>query len=182
MVNLIGSVKSELEEVRDGVYSYILSVQRENGVVDDFEVRTTRRKNVQVGAIVEIIGEVRVIKEDGGRSYFVMEKNRRTAKNRSEHFNTVMISGNLIADPKCVGSKSKDNEIVRFTINKERAYAKLNQTDYITCFAWHPYVQYVESKKEGDKLHVIGRLQTQEYTNADGETRRIFEITTAYVF
>ena len=75
MVNLIGSVKSELEEVRDGVYAYVLSVQRENGVVDDFEVRTTRRKNVQVGAIVEIIGEVRVIKEDGGRSYFVMEKN-----------------------------------------------------------------------------------------------------------
>lgn len=99
--------------------------------------------------------------------------------------NKVIFIGRLTADPelKTVG---EGVQRVRFTLALDRAYKDaegIRKTDFVSCVAWRSTAEFVERYfSKGQMMGVEGSLQTDSYTDADGNKRNVFEIQADNVF
>lgn len=94
--------------------------------------------------------------------------------------NEITIMGRLVRDPEqryTVTGKS----VTSFTLAVDRTYKTKNEndqtTDFIPVVAWGKSGENVAKYiKKGNRLLVMGRLQTRDYINKNNEKRRISEV------
>ena len=88
-----------------------------------------------------------------------------------------------------IGNLSKDVEltttpngvsVARFTIAVQRRYtneAGEREADFINCIAWRTTAENLHKYcKKGDKIAVVGAIQTRNYEAQDGTKRYITEV------
>ena len=92
--------------------------------------------------------------------------------------NHVILMGRLVADPelKVVGYGI---ECASFCIAINRAYSKDKEqtADFIPCTAWRKTASFIcEYFHKGDMIALNGRLQSQKYTDKDGNNRTVYNV------
>jgi single-strand DNA-binding protein len=95
--------------------------------------------------------------------------------------NTVMLTGNLTADPELRFTTSGVAVVnVRLAVNrrvKEGDGWKDQHSGYFTCNAWRDMAENVaESLHRGDRVVVIGRLVSRSYDDREGQTKWVTEV------
>ena len=56
------------------------------------------------------------------------------------------------------------------------AINRARSSDYIPLIVWHRSATYFSKHKIGDKIQVIGRIQSRKYTNQKNETKTAYEV------
>ena len=92
--------------------------------------------------------------------------------------NKVILIGNMSADPEL---KQTPNgvSICNFSLAVNRTYAKQGEqnVDFINVCAWRASAEYISRyAKKGNAIVVVGKLQTRNYTNKDGQKVYITEV------
>ena len=92
--------------------------------------------------------------------------------------NKVILIGNMSADPEL---KQTPNgvSICNFSLAVNRTYAKQGEqnVDFINVCAWRASAEYISRyAKKGNAIVVVGKLQTRNYTNKDGQKVYIPEV------
>ena len=92
--------------------------------------------------------------------------------------NKVIISGNLVKDIE-INKTQNDISVARFIVAVQRKYSNENgerEADFLNCVAWRNQAENLAKYcKKGDKVGVIGTIQTRNYEK-DGEKRFLTEI------
>ncbi len=87
--------------------------------------------------------------------------------------NKVLLMGRLTRDPELRYSQNENSTAVaRFTIAVDRRFKRDEQqsADFIGCVAFGKTAEFFEKYiKQGTKVCVEGRIQTNNYTNKDGQ-------------
>ena len=61
--------------------------------------------------------------------------------------------------------------VAKFTLAVDRKFSKEKETDFISCVAFGKTAEVIEKfVKKGNKIAVVGRIQTGSYKNKDGNT------------
>lgn len=91
--------------------------------------------------------------------------------------NSITIMGRLTADPERKGNAVP---IAKFAIACQRDYAKQGEekkTDFIDCVAFGKTADFIlKHFAKGMLVALEGRMQTDTYTTATGESRKFYEI------
>ena len=93
--------------------------------------------------------------------------------------NRVVLVGRITRDPETQQTNT-GIPYVRFTLAVNRPFKDQNgerQADFINCVAWRTQADFMRSfVKKGNQLAVEGRIQTNSYTDANGNNRQAFDI------
>ena len=92
------------------------------------------------------------------------------------NFNKTILGGRLTANPEL---KTTPNgvPVCSFTIAINRKGAKEQTTDFIKCNAWRSSAEFISKFfKKGSSICVIGSIQTNGYTDKDGNKRTSTEV------
>ena len=93
--------------------------------------------------------------------------------------NRVVLVGRITRDPETQQTNT-GIPYVRFTLAVNRPFKDQNgerQADFINCVAWRSQADFMRSfVKKGNQLAVEGRIQTNSYTDANGNNRQAFDI------
>lgn len=163
----------------EGFYDMKLEVPRLSAESDTIPVTVSERllNNVKVGDSVTIDGEFRSYnKLVDGKSKLVLTlfAKELTEDIDQENSNTISLTGFLCKQP-IYRTTPFGREICDCLIAVNRAY---NKSDYIPCIAWGRNARFVNSLQVGEKVTLLGRIQSRNYTkkHEDGTD----EIKTAY--
>lgn len=90
--------------------------------------------------------------------------------------NTSCLTGRLTKDPE-VKQTQNGTSVVRFTIAVDRNYKDKRtvqyETDFIQIAAWRHNAEFVGKYfRKGNMIAVTGRIQTETWTDQDGNKRR----------
>ena len=89
--------------------------------------------------------------------------------------NKAVLMGRLTADPELRVTQSGIN-VTKFSIAVDRRFDK-EKTDFINIVAWRQAAEFVTKYfTKGDMIAVAGSIQTDSYTDKDGNKRASFEI------
>ena len=86
--------------------------------------------------------------------------------------NKVILSGRLTKDPE-ISSSEAGTTFARFSIAVPRKYKKEGEpdTDFFNCSTFGKTAEFVEKYfKKGNRIGIVGRIQTGSYKNKDGAT------------
>ena len=90
--------------------------------------------------------------------------------------NNVIIHGRLTKDVQ-LKKTSSGADVVAFSIANDRFVSGEKKTDFFDVIAWNANAKFVNQYfKKGDGIIIIGRLQTRDFTDKDGNARRTVEI------
>ncbi len=93
--------------------------------------------------------------------------------------NVITLMGNLTADPELKTSQSGAN-YCNFQIGVSRSYAKQGEekkTDFIPISVFGKTAEFVSKWfKKGSGIIVVGRLQSDSYTDKDGNKRTKYDV------
>lgn len=93
--------------------------------------------------------------------------------------NSVVIMGRLTYDPELRSTQSGVS-VVRITIACDRSYQKSNEerkADFIDVTAWRQTAEFISRYfHKGSMIAVQGSIQTDNYTDRDGNKRKSFQI------
>ena len=93
--------------------------------------------------------------------------------------NRVVLVGRITRDPETQQTNT-GIPYVRFSLAVNRPFKDQNgerQADFINCVAWRSQADFMRSfVKKGNQLAVEGRIQTNSYTDANGNNRQAFDI------
>lgn len=93
--------------------------------------------------------------------------------------NKIIITGNLVKDPEYT-TTANGIAVCKFTLAVNRKYKKEDgstETDFINCVAWRNTADYVSKyAHKGNRLGIIGSLQTRSYDAQDGSKRYVTEV------
>ena len=93
--------------------------------------------------------------------------------------NKVYLIGNLTRDPE-LSETPTGVPFCRFSIAVNRPFKDQNgdrPADFINCVAWRNQAEFLQRfVKKGNQLAVEGRIQTNSYTDANGNNRQAFDI------
>ena len=95
--------------------------------------------------------------------------------------NNVIIHGRLTKD---VQLKQTNNgaAVVAFSVANDRFVNGEKKTDFFDAIAWNANAKFLNQYfKKGDGIIIIGRLQTRDYTDKDGNARRTVEIVVEHI-
>lgn len=84
--------------------------------------------------------------------------------------NKVELIGRLTRDPEV--RSSQESTVARFSLAVDRRFKKEGQpdADFINCVAFGKTAEFIEKYfKKGNRLGLVGRIQTGSYTNKDGQ-------------
>lgn len=93
--------------------------------------------------------------------------------------NKVILTGNLVRDPELKQTPSGTNVVENtIAVNRDRKDANGEyQTDFIPFVAWGGQAEYLaRNGRKGDRAEIVGRWQQREYTDRDGNRRRVDEV------
>ena len=93
--------------------------------------------------------------------------------------NRVVLVGRITRDPETQQTNT-GIPYVRFTIAVNRPFKDQNgerPADFINCVAWRSQAEFLQRfVRKGNQLAVEGRIQTNSYTDANGNNRQAFDI------
>ncbi len=93
--------------------------------------------------------------------------------------NTVALMGRLTYDPE-LRSTPQGVSVIRFQIAVDRNYQKAGterQADFIDCVAWRQTADFISRYfHKGSMIAVEGSIQTQNYTDKNGNQRKSVEV------
>ena len=93
--------------------------------------------------------------------------------------NKVILVGNLTKDPELTTTQSGIN-VARFTIAVQRKFKNANdeyESDFINCVAWRSSAEFIHKYfNKGNKIGVVGSIQTRSYDAEDGIKRYVTEV------
>lgn len=92
--------------------------------------------------------------------------------------NNVMLNGRLVGDPELKATKSGD-KYTKFRLAVERNFLQngKRECDFIDVVAWRTTAEIVTKHfTKGDGIIVVGELRTREYSDKDGNKRKVVEV------
>ena len=93
--------------------------------------------------------------------------------------NRVVLVGRITRDPETQQTNT-GIPYVRFSLAVNRPFKDQNgerQADFINCVAWRQQAEFLSKfVRKGNQLAVEGRIQTNSYTDANGNNRQAFDI------
>ena len=93
--------------------------------------------------------------------------------------NKAILIGNLTKDPELLKTTS-DVSVAKFTIAVQRKYKNANdeyESDFIPCVAWRNSADFIcKHFKKGNKIAVVGSIQTRSYDADDGSKKYVTEV------
>ena len=93
--------------------------------------------------------------------------------------NTVAIMGRLTYDPE-LRSTPSGVSVIRFQVAVDRSYQRAGterQADFIDCVAWRQTADFISRCfHKGSMIAVEGSIQTQNYTDKNGNQRKSVEV------
>ena len=179
-VNLVGVLSTPIMEIEDkGIYQFNINIERNSGIIDilpciineqtlkvaegDFNIHFNN------GDKIEIIGEFRSrnVFDDKGKShlqlYVYVEK---LSVGITLDINEVHLNGTICKEIK-VRQTPLGKQIADLLLAVNRDNGK---SDYIPCVVWNAGARIASGYKVGDKLNIIGRIQSRIYTKPDDPT------------
>ena len=89
--------------------------------------------------------------------------------------NNINIMGRLVRNPE-LRHTQKDTAVASFRIAVDRDFGE-KQTDFFDVVAWRKTGEFVSKYfKQGQMIAIVGRLQTRDWEDKDGNKRRSVEI------
>ena len=93
--------------------------------------------------------------------------------------NTVALMGRLTYDPELKSTPSGVS-VIRFQVACDRNYQRAGterQADFIDCVAWRQTAEFISRYfHKGSMIAVEGSIQTQNYTDKNGNQRKSVEV------
>lgn len=93
--------------------------------------------------------------------------------------NNVTLSGRITADPE-VKQTNGGVPYVNFTVAVDRRFKSADgekKTDFIYCSAWRQTAEFIGRWfKKGDGVALQGRIETDSYTDQNGDKRTSFKV------
>jgi single-strand DNA-binding protein len=93
--------------------------------------------------------------------------------------NKVILIGNLTKDPE-ITTTTSGISVTRFTIAITRRFKNAEgeyESDFINCVAWRNTAEFLHKYfRKGQKLAVVGNIQTRSYDAQDGTKRYVTEV------
>ena len=94
--------------------------------------------------------------------------------------NTVVLLGRLTRDPELRYTQT-GTPVTSFTLAVDRSYASRGgdrQTDFFDIVAWRNTAEFIAKYfNKGDMIAIEGVLTTRDYTDKEGKTRKVVEVT-----
>lgn len=163
-------------------YDTTVSVERLSGQSDVIPITVSDRlmegQNFEIGNLIGLIGQFRSYnKIVDGKSKLVLRVFVRELCECDENApNVIELEGNVCKPPVYRTTPFK-REIADLLIAVNRAY---NKSDYIPAIAWGRNARYASTFDVGDKIHLVGRIQSRIYQKSldDGtiEERVAYEV------
>lgn len=157
----------------EGFYETAISVPRLSQQKDIIPItvsdRLLLRHQIKVGDKLNIVGQFRSYnKVEGQKSKLLLTAFVREILDEKDgqNPNIIEITG-YICKPPVYRTTPFKREICDVLIAVNRAY---NKSDYIPCIMWGRNARYVQNMQVGEKLTVVGRVQSRSYVkNLGGE-------------
>ncbi|MDE6362259.1 MAG: single-stranded DNA-binding protein [Clostridia bacterium] len=177
-LQLVGTVVKEPiythEVFGEGFYETVVAVPRLSEQKDFIPItisdRLLARHEVQVGDKINLVGQFRSYnKIEGEKSKLLLTAFVRDLLPMDETVtpNSIEITG-YICKPPIYRTTPFKREICDVLIAVNRAY---NKSDYIPCIMWGRNARFVQNMKVGEKLTVVGRIQSRTYIKNLGDDR-----------
>lgn len=100
---------------------------------------------------------------------------------KGDKANIVALAGYICKKP-TYRTTPFNREIADVLIAVNRAY---NKSDYIPAIAWGRNARFVDSLSTGDRVQILGRIQSREYektlANGNKETRTAYEVSISQI-
>ena len=180
-VYLSGTICSEPvfshEVLGKGFYETSLKVKRLSDQYDEIPLTISERmlteENSKIGTRMTVSGQFRSYnKIDDGKSKLILRVFVREIleDDDEKNPNTIEIVGFVCKQPIYRTTPFK-REISDMLIAVNRAY---NKSDYIPCIAWGRNARYAQTFNVGEKVRILGRIQSREYNKAheDGSVEK----------
>ncbi len=150
----------------EGFYEMNMAVKRLSGQEDVLPVtiseRLIEKESLDVGSIVSFYGQFRSYNKlvDGKSKLMLTVFVREIVQNlEPKNPNAIALIGYVCKTP-TYRTTPFNREICDVLIAVNRAY---NKSDYIPCIAWGRNARFVKNLCVGDKVALVGRIQSREY-------------------
>lgn len=163
-------------------YDTTVSVERLSGQSDVIPITVSDRlmegQNFEIGNLIGLIGQFRSYnKIVDGKSKLVLRVFVRELCECDENAPNVIELEGYVCKPPVYRTTPFKREIADLLIAVNRAY---NKSDYIPAIAWGRNARYASTFDFGDKIHLVGRIQSRIYQKSldDGtiEERVAYEV------
>lgn len=163
-------------------YDTMVSVERLSGQSDVIPITVSDRlmegQNFEIGNLIGLIGQFRSYnKIVDGKSKLVLRVFVRELCECDENAPNVIELEGYVCKPPVYRTTPFKREIADLLIAVNRAY---NKSDYIPAIAWGRNARYASTFDVGDKIHLVGRIQSRIYQKSldDGtiEERVAYEV------
>lgn len=89
--------------------------------------------------------------------------------------NSITLMGRLTRDPE-LRKTTTEKDVATFSVAVEREFSK-SEVDYFDCVAWGNEARFVGGYfHKGDMIALKGRGQFRDWTDRNGQNKRIFEV------
>ena len=166
----------------EGFYEMDVAVKRLSGQEDVLPItiseRLIEKESLTVGSTLSAEGQFRSYNKlvDGKSKLMLTVFVREIADEKySVNPNNIVLSGYICKQP-TYRTTPFNREICDLLIAVNRAY---NKSDYIPCIAWGRNARFVKNIAVGEKIAVVGRIQSREYqkrTEDDIKTLTAYEV------
>lgn len=168
-VKLIGTISEPFElshETYDmEVYSTILDVKRDSGVVDKVPIQVIATKHLanlfKVGTQIFIEGEVRTYNKENHLKIIIFA-NRITEVFGEKDINEIEMIGYLCKPP-IYRVTPFGRKICDLLVAVPRFYTDRRKSAYVPCIVWGRNAEFAQNLQVGDKVELQGRMQSREY-------------------
>ncbi len=157
----------------EGFYEFEVLVRRLSGQADILPVtiseRLIEKHSLVVGSQISAIGQFRSYnKIADGKSKLMLTVFIRELVDApdAKNPNNIVLSG-YICKPPVYRTTPFSREIADVLVAVNRAY---NKSDYIPCIAWGRNARFVRNLGVGERIALVGRIQSREYTKKLSET------------
>lgn len=184
-VTIKGEVLNEPEfshsVLGEGFYNFNIKVPRLSNESDIIPITISERlmDNISVGTVVAFSGQFRSYNKIVGQksklmlTVFVRE---RLDPDSCEEINSISLIGYVCKEP-IYRTTPFGREISDLLVAVNRAY---NKSDYLPCIAWGRNARFALNLEVGEKIEILGRIQSREYQKKIDEntveTRVAYEI------
>ena len=99
--------------------------------------------------------------------------------------NKAILMGRLTKDPETRYTQNNNTQVTSFTLAVPRRFKQEGQpsADFINIIAWSKTAEFVSKYfKKGQQVGVIGRIQTRNYDDENGQKHYITEIVAEEVY
>ena len=166
----------------ESFYRFILEVPRLSGNADLLPITISERLlsgfRPETGSVITIMGQLRSYNQyvDGASRLIltVFAKDVIYALTDEDYCNHVTLNGHICKSP-IYRTTPFQREISDILLAVNRAYHK---SDYVPCIAWGRNARYAHDLTMGQRIYIIGRMQSREYEKQQPDGSKI--VKTAY--